>query len=68
MRHEKVHARDCEECESTTGFIDRIDRDLELLGPLDESQRARLVEIADKCPVHKTLLSETVIVTKTTGG
>lgn len=64
LRHRKVHARDCEDCESTTGFIDHIDRDLTLEGPLDEAQRARLLEIADKCPVHKTLHSEVVVNTR----
>ena len=68
LRHQKVHARDCEDCESTEGFVDRIDRDLELLGPLDEEQRARLLEIADKCPVHKTLESETVVTTRLVQG
>ena len=64
LRHRKVHARDCEDCESTTGFIDYIDRELRLVGPLEEDQRTRLLEIADKCPVHKTLHSEVVVKTK----
>lgn len=55
LRHQKVHAKDCEDCESDTGFIDRIDREVAPIGPLDEDQRKRLLEIADKCPVHKTL-------------
>lgn len=61
LRHEKIHARDCEECESTSGKIDRIDREITLHGDLDEAQRQRLMEIADRCPVHRTLTSETVI-------
>lgn len=61
MRHRKVHARDCEECESSTGQIDEIDRTLSMEGALDDAQRARLAEIADRCPVHRTLTSETVI-------
>ncbi|MEZ0107479.1 putative OsmC-like protein/alpha/beta superfamily hydrolase [Catenulispora sp. EB89] len=61
LRHDRIHAKDCEECESTAGFIDRIDRVIRLEGPLTQEQRARLQEIADKCPVHRTLTSETVI-------
>jgi len=64
LRHARVHARDCEDCESENGFIDRIERVLSLGGPLDETQRARLLEIASKCPVHRSLLSETVIPTR----
>ena len=67
LRHQKVHAKDCEECESETGYIDRIDRELEFLGPLDEDQRRRLLDIADKCPVHKTLHSEVVVDTRESG-
>ena len=58
LRHEKIHAKDCEECETKTGKVDAIDREIEMEGPLDEEQRARLLEIADKCPVHRTLHSE----------
>lgn len=61
LRHEKIHARDCEECESPGGRVDRIERELEISGELDEAQRARLMEIADRYPVHRTLTSETVI-------
>ncbi len=61
LRHEKIHARDCETCESETGKIDRIDREVVLEGPHDEAQRARLLEIADRCPVHRTLHSEVVV-------
>jgi putative redox protein len=58
LRHEKIHARDCADCETKEGRIDRIHRELVLIGPLDEAQRARLLEIANRCPVHRTLLSE----------
>ncbi len=58
LRHERVHAEDCAECETRTGFVDRIERELELTGPLDAEQRARLLQIADMCPVHRTLTSE----------
>ena len=63
LRHEKIHAKDCAECESETGKVDRIERHLTVRGPLDEAQRARLVEIADRCPVHRTLEGEKEIVT-----
>lgn len=58
LNHNKIHAEDCEHCETQQGKIDHIDRRLELNGPLDREQRARLAEIANKCPVHKTLHSE----------
>jgi uncharacterized OsmC-like protein/alpha-beta hydrolase superfamily lysophospholipase len=58
LSHSKIHAQDCEECETKEGKIDRIDRVLTLDGDLSDEQRARLVEIADKCPVHRTLTSE----------
>jgi putative redox protein len=61
LRHEKIHARDCEACESETGKIDVIDREVVLEGPLDPAQRTRLLEIADRCPVHRTLHSEVVV-------
>ena len=64
MKHAKIHAEDCAECETKEGKLDRIERRLTLEGPLDEAQRARLVEIADKCPVHRTLHSEVVIETE----
>ncbi len=64
LRHKKVHARDCEDCESEKGYVDRIDRELTFEGPLDEAQRKRLLEIADMCPVHKTLHSEVVVDTR----
>lgn len=64
LRHQKIHAEDCETCETREGKIDRIDAELEFSGPLDSEQRARLAEIADKCPVHRTLVSETLIVTR----
>ncbi len=57
LRHGKAHAEDCVACESGTAMIDRIDRRLELDGPLDDEQRRRLLQIADMCPVHRTLTS-----------
>ena len=58
LRHGKVHAADCASCETKEGMIDRIERTITLEGPLDGEQRAKLGEIADKCPVHRTLESE----------
>ena len=65
IQHEKIHARDCEECETETGKIDRFDRTLRIEGPaLTPEQRERLVEIADRCPVHRTLHSEVEVRTR----
>ena len=64
LRHDKVHAADCAECETREGRIDRIEREVELAGNLDEAQRAKLLEIANKCPVHRTLHSEIWIPTR----
>jgi uncharacterized OsmC-like protein len=64
MKHGKIHARDCEECETESGRIDRIELEMELEGPLDEEHRWRLREIAEKCPVHRTLDSEVLIETR----
>jgi putative redox protein len=64
MTHEKVHAEDCDHCESSEGKIDRVEREIELLGELNDEQRQRLLEIAERCPVHKTLHSEVDIISK----
>ena len=61
LSHKKVHARDCEECETKDGRIDHIGLDIELEGPLEETQRRRLLEIAERCPVHRTLESEVIM-------
>jgi putative redox protein len=58
LRHERVHAEDCADCEDVNSMLDRIELGLELIGPLDEGQRARLLQIAEKCPVHRTLTSK----------
>lgn len=63
LRHSRIHAKDCAECETTVGWIDQIDRDIELTGELDELQRQRLLQIAERCPVHQTLKSEVRITT-----
>lgn len=64
MKHGKIHAKDCEECETKNGRVDRIELGLELEGPLEEQQRRRLVEVSKKCPVHRTLDSEVLIETR----
>ncbi len=64
LQHNKIYAKDCEECETREGMLDQIDRVIRIEGNLDADQRKRLMEIADKCPVHKTLTSEVRIVTK----
>lgn len=64
LSHEKIHAEDCRTCETKTGMIDRIERLISIEGDLDETQHARLLEIADKCPVHRTLQSEILIETR----
>jgi putative redox protein len=58
LQHSKIHATDCAECETREGRLDRIDTEIALTGALDTEQRARLLEIAEKCPVHRTLTSE----------
>lgn len=63
LTHGKIHATDCEDCETTAGRVDRIERVIALEGPLDDAQRARLMEIADKCPVHRTLHAEVQVIT-----
>ncbi len=67
LRHQKVHARDCEECETKDGKLDHIRLELELAGPLEEPQRRRLLEIAEMCPVHRTLESEVMMETDLVG-
>ncbi|MDH3271248.1 MAG: bifunctional alpha/beta hydrolase/OsmC family protein, partial [Gemmatimonadota bacterium] len=55
LRHRRLHKKDCTECDEDDGRLDVVDREVELLGPLDDAQRGRLMEIADRCPVHRTL-------------
>jgi putative redox protein len=62
LRQNRVHVKDCKECaQDMDGYIHRIERSVTITGPLSDEQRARLQEIAHKCPVHKTLMSEIVI-------
>jgi uncharacterized OsmC-like protein len=58
LLHSKIHAKDCAECETKVGILDHIERELEVTGPLTAEQRSKLLEIAEKCPVHRTLKSE----------
>jgi putative redox protein len=64
LRHQRVHAQDCADCEDRASMLDRIDKRIELIGALDEAQRTRLVEIASHCPVHRTLTSKVDIRTE----
>jgi uncharacterized OsmC-like protein len=58
LRHSRIYAKDCEECETKEGMLDRIDVEVELTGPVSAEQHDKLMEIAAKCPVHRTLTSE----------
>ncbi len=64
LSHAKIHASHCETCETAEGKVDRIEREIELIGDLSGEQRARLLEIADRCPVHRTLHSEILVETR----
>jgi uncharacterized OsmC-like protein/fermentation-respiration switch protein FrsA (DUF1100 family) len=64
LTHSKIHAQDCAECETKEGMLDQIDVLIGLEGPLDTDQYKRIIEIADKCPVHRTLTSEIRILTR----
>ncbi|HYU30145.1 MAG TPA: OsmC family protein [Gemmatimonadales bacterium] len=58
LRHSRIHADDCAECETQQGMLDRIESEIAVAGEFTEEQRTRLLEIANKCPVHRTLTSE----------
>jgi uncharacterized OsmC-like protein len=64
LTHTKIHAEDCAECETKDGMLDRIEREITLHGGLSAEQRERLLEIANRCPVHRTLVSEIDIRTR----
>jgi putative redox protein len=61
LHHERIHAEDCADCETREGYLDRIVKDIRFLGPLDATQRLRLAEIAEMCPVQRTLQKEVSI-------
>ena len=65
LSHNRIHAKDCEDCDTKNGLLDQIGSQIYLKGDLDDSQRKRLMEIATRCPVHRTLSSEIKI--RTTG-
>lgn len=64
LKHGKIHAAECETCETREGMLDRIEREIEIEGALEADQKLRLLQIADRCPVHKTLTSEVEITTR----
>ena len=64
LRHSKIHAKDCDDCETKEGRIDRIEMEIHLDGSLTDEQRAKLIEVAGHCPVHQTLTSEINIKTR----
>lgn len=66
LAHSKIHAEDCAACDTKQGTLDQIDAEISLIGDLSEDQRQRLMEIADRCPVHRTLISEVQIRTTLT--
>ena len=61
LAHDRIHAEDCENCETKKGRIDRVQHEIELTGSLDDAQREKLLEIAEKCPVRRTLTSEMLV-------
>ena len=67
LHHAKVHAADCVDCQDKNAMLDRIDSEIELKGPLTDEQRTKLLEIANKCPVHRTLTSMIDIATRLRG-
>jgi uncharacterized OsmC-like protein len=64
LKHSKIHAKDCDDCETKEGRIDRIELDIHLDGALSDEQRAKLMEISGKCPIHQTLTHEINIKTR----
>lgn len=61
LRHSHIHAEDCKQCETKEGKLSRIERYISMTGPLSDEQKMRLLEIAKRCPVHKTIISEILI-------
>ncbi len=64
LHHQKIHAADCADCETKEGKIDRVERVISVEGPLDDDAKAKLLEIANRCPVHRTLNAEVSIPTR----
>lgn len=67
LKHDKIHASDCETCETADGKIDRIEREIEIAGDMSAEEREQLLQIADRCPVHRTLHSEVLITSELKG-
>jgi putative redox protein len=63
LRQNRIHAQDCADCETKSGWVTHIDRQIELSGDLDDDQRQHLMHIAERCPVHQTLTSEVDVTT-----
>lgn len=61
LSHSKIHAEDCEECETEKGEVDHIDTEITITGDLTQEERQKIFEIAEKCPVHKTITGEIII-------
>ncbi len=68
VKHGRIHAKDCEDCETQEGMIDRLDKTVRIVGDLDDAQLDRLMEIADRCPVHRTLTGQIRIFTSMAEG
>ncbi len=68
LKHEKIHAEDCANCETESGYIDRFEREIALEGALTGEQKERLMQIADRCPVHRTLHAVNVVETRLVDG
>ena len=66
LEHSRIHAEDCTECDTHKGMLDRIETEISFIGDLSDDQRHRLKEIANNCPVHRTLVSEMQIQMKQT--
>jgi len=64
LSHSRIHAEDCAECETKQGMLDRIEEEIAVTGDLTDEQRVKVLEIADKCPLHRTLTSEIEIRTR----
>ena len=64
LNHERIHADDCADCDGLSGKVERITRDIELIGDLTDAQRKRLIEIADRCPVHLSLENDIAVRTR----
>jgi putative redox protein len=68
LSHSRIHAADCADCETKEGYLDEIRKDIVVSGPLTDEQRERLLQIADRCPVHQTLTHEIRIIGSISGG